>query len=383
MPVHKLHPRPGYLPSKRHGYIVKFQTWVLPEKIAWVIKRRTGKSRKTVCKGGPYQQWYSVSPFDTGCRLSKGHYEVICKDSVYRHGFGGGYLKIGSLKICKAYDWEKGKWAKAELHIGKRQHVQEPGLDYPWLMRLRLQHERLRLKRERLRLKRKRLRLQRERREKNSKSMLQDVGKIMQSLAQATEDGSGSAGKSSKASDTDLLGAKRLMAQATLASAEAQVKHAVEVWSNHSSQGSQSSQSRQIQHEAKATVAVAASADLTGAKTLVNATAEKQEMSLELIAELTKVISNHSLSHGGRCPSQISLLGTTAELSNGIGCHFEYEGRPLCSCASWPFKVCTGHQAKLIQLFGHCRLAMWPLVLIFFILLTSAAWAVVLAFHKA
>lgn len=364
----------------------------MPEKMAWVIKRRIGKRRKkTVCKGGPYESWYAS--FATDCRLRNGHYEVVCKDSVAGHGFGGGYLKLGSLKICKDYNWEKGKWAKAEIYIGRSSSVQEPGYDYPWLMRLRLKHERVRRQH-------KQQRLQRERKRKNAKSMIQDVAKIMQSLAQATAEG-GSANASS-AGDTDPLGAKRLMAQAKLAQAEAQVRNVVEVVSNqvrssrikHEANANVEeavrNQSSPIKHEAKANVAAAASSDPTGAETLTIATAEEREMSLEpMIATLTQVIANHSQAHDGRCPSQFSLPGVTAEIPSGIGCHFEHEGRPLCRCASWPFKVCTGHTvqarttAEVIQQFGHCRLAILPLVLIFFILLTSAAWAVLLAFKFA
>jgi len=140
------------------------------------------------------------------------------------------------------------------------------------------------------------------------------------------------------------------------------------------------------QARVKANVASVANARLTGAKNLVNATVQHKDTILELaIADMTNAIANHSQSHNGRCPSQLSLLGANAEISEGIGCRLEEKGRPLCMCPSWPFKVCSGQMGsksarstdEIIQVVGQCRPAMWPLILLLFILLLpSAAWLV-------
>lgn len=345
--------------------MVKMQTWVLPEKIAWVIKRKIGKSTETVCKGGPYKDWYAR--FATGCRMSDGDYEVICKDSMSGHGFGGGYLTVGSLKICQDYDWEKGAWSKAKLRIGKRYPAKKPEYDYPWLMRLRLKHESER---------------------ENVNVMVEAAAKVMQSLAQAATPVAKVS--SANARVADPLGAKTLMAQAKMALAGAKFQPAAEVKVQHEAEAKVQAAAQvltaldQAARQLKVNATVAASEDPAVAKTLVNAAVQKMETSLELvIAKLTKAIANHSRSHGGRCPSQLSVLGANTLISDGIGCRLQEEGHPLCRCPYWPFKVCISHQlqarttAGFIELLGHCRLAIWPLILLLlFVLLISAAWVV-------
>jgi len=320
VPVAELYPQAGSLPSKRGGYKVTMHTFLLPEKVAWVIKRKIGRSTKIVCKGGPYKEWYSS--IAARCRLRHGQYEVICKDLRSSHGWGGGYLTIGPHKICKQFTFDKGKWAKAKILIGKHYTTDEPQNDYPWLMRLRLKHEGRKVGAARAKSRRKAM-----------VDAVEGAASVMERLAHA-------ATGSASGTGADPIGAKALMAQAKMAEAKAKV-----------------------QHDAEAKVATQ-----------------------ELMTKLTKAIANHSQSHSGKCPSQLSLLGATAEISDGVGCRLEDKGRPLCKCPSWPFKVCTGRHLQspqagptneVIQRLGHCRLAVWPLILLILsMLLPLGVWVV-------
>merc|ERR1719410_405515 len=81
---------------------VMMKTFMLPEKIEWKIMRHGKKSKKQVCAGGKYSNWYS--DFSTGCFLPAGTYTLHCKDQ-WGFGWSGGYIKIKGKALCKDFLW--------------------------------------------------------------------------------------------------------------------------------------------------------------------------------------------------------------------------------------------------------------------------------------
>lgn len=84
---------------------VVIQTHMLPEFMTWTIT--TGNGKKTVCKGGPYSDWYTK--LTDPCKLKAQSYEIKCSNPKVK-GFAGGYVKIGRNRLCdvKKYGFDVG-----------------------------------------------------------------------------------------------------------------------------------------------------------------------------------------------------------------------------------------------------------------------------------
>eukprot|EP00419_Tripos_fusus_P027861 CAMPEP_0172726144 /NCGR_PEP_ID=MMETSP1074-20121228/90015_1 /TAXON_ID=2916 /ORGANISM="Ceratium fusus, Strain PA161109" /LENGTH=265 /DNA_ID=CAMNT_0013553077 /DNA_START=533 /DNA_END=1331 /DNA_ORIENTATION=- len=78
------------------------KTWVMPEKLDWVVSTKG----KTVCSGSGYSAWYS--PIEVKCDLEPGRrYTLKCKDK-FGEGWAGATIEINGRHYCKDYDWDAG-----------------------------------------------------------------------------------------------------------------------------------------------------------------------------------------------------------------------------------------------------------------------------------
>jgi len=83
-------------------------TWVMPEKSTWKITTLKGK---TVCKGGPYTQWYA--PIKVNCKLTyKRQYKIVCMNN-WLGGWAGGSFAVKRKHYCKKYTFNRGsEWTE-------------------------------------------------------------------------------------------------------------------------------------------------------------------------------------------------------------------------------------------------------------------------------
>lgn len=102
-------PRPTPKPTPAPRPVLIRTGWG-PERYRWKIYKYGGGKWRKVCSGGSYTRWWTVTR--TKCRLpyarSPKTYKVRCEDN-YGEGWGGGYVQVGRLKLCKKYDWGKGR----------------------------------------------------------------------------------------------------------------------------------------------------------------------------------------------------------------------------------------------------------------------------------